>query len=193
MTANDIWNDKQQQQQRHSHFYTVTFSTTSTKKNKSSLSMPPKHVVCYICGREFSTSSIGIHEPQCLTVTRAHTHAPNYYKIIVEKKGGSLETWINKQKIKQIKEMASGEQQVAESAEARHATEAGHIARHCERRRQLVGKQRTRRARALQPGGQRHGQERPALQVPQLSALVSARSACRALAQLPQEDAHWPC
>lgn len=26
----------------------------------------PKTVVCYICGREFGTSSISIHEPQCL-------------------------------------------------------------------------------------------------------------------------------
>mmetsp|Transcript_14635 Transcript_14635/g.41832 ORF Transcript_14635/g.41832 Transcript_14635/m.41832 type:complete len:385 (+) Transcript_14635:3-1157(+) len=27
--------------------------------------MPPRTVVCYICGREFGTSSIGIHEKQC--------------------------------------------------------------------------------------------------------------------------------
>ncbi|CAM4574069.1 unnamed protein product, partial [Caretta caretta] len=26
----------------------------------------PPTVVCYICGREFGTKSIGIHEPQCL-------------------------------------------------------------------------------------------------------------------------------
>ncbi|EDO38612.1 predicted protein, partial [Nematostella vectensis] len=26
----------------------------------------PRSVVCYICGREFGTKSIGIHEPQCL-------------------------------------------------------------------------------------------------------------------------------
>lgn len=26
----------------------------------------PKSVVCYICGREFGTKSIGIHEPQCM-------------------------------------------------------------------------------------------------------------------------------
>jgi len=26
----------------------------------------PRTVVCYICGREFGTKSIGIHEPQCL-------------------------------------------------------------------------------------------------------------------------------
>ncbi|VEL31280.1 unnamed protein product, partial [Protopolystoma xenopodis] len=28
--------------------------------------MPPITVVCYICGREFGTQSIDIHEPQCL-------------------------------------------------------------------------------------------------------------------------------
>ena len=28
--------------------------------------MPSRTVVCYICGREFGTKSIGIHEPQCL-------------------------------------------------------------------------------------------------------------------------------
>lgn len=27
-----------------------------------------KGVVCYICGREFGTSSIAIHEPACLKV-----------------------------------------------------------------------------------------------------------------------------
>lgn len=26
----------------------------------------PPSVVCYICGREYGTKSIGIHEPQCL-------------------------------------------------------------------------------------------------------------------------------
>lgn len=26
----------------------------------------PRTVVCYICGREFGTQSIGIHEPQCM-------------------------------------------------------------------------------------------------------------------------------
>ncbi|GAB1607406.1 hypothetical protein Ahia01_001024100 [Argonauta hians] len=26
----------------------------------------PRTVICYICGREFGTQSIGIHEPQCL-------------------------------------------------------------------------------------------------------------------------------
>ena len=28
--------------------------------------MPPKGMVCYICGREFGLSSIAIHEPQCM-------------------------------------------------------------------------------------------------------------------------------
>ena len=26
----------------------------------------PKAVICYICGREYGTKSIAIHEPQCL-------------------------------------------------------------------------------------------------------------------------------
>ena len=30
--------------------------------------MPPKGVVCYICGREFGYASFGIHEPQCMKV-----------------------------------------------------------------------------------------------------------------------------
>lgn len=38
--------------------------------------MPPavgkkKTVVCYICGREFGSSSVSIHEPQCLKKWRA--------------------------------------------------------------------------------------------------------------------------
>lgn len=33
--------------------------------------MPQKGLlICYICGREFSAASIGIHEPQCLKVIR---------------------------------------------------------------------------------------------------------------------------
>ncbi len=31
--------------------------------------MPPKGVVCYICGREFGYASFGVHEPQCLKVS----------------------------------------------------------------------------------------------------------------------------
>ncbi|CAL8091227.1 unnamed protein product [Calicophoron daubneyi] len=31
----------------------------------------PKTVVCYICGREFGTTSIGVHEPQCLKKWKA--------------------------------------------------------------------------------------------------------------------------
>ncbi len=30
--------------------------------------MPPKGVICYVCGREFGLSSVAIHEPQCLKV-----------------------------------------------------------------------------------------------------------------------------
>ncbi len=33
--------------------------------------MPPKGMICYICGREFGASSITIHEPQCLKVNTA--------------------------------------------------------------------------------------------------------------------------
>ncbi|VDK81790.1 unnamed protein product [Dibothriocephalus latus] len=37
----------------------------STEKTKTMINRP--FVVCYICGREYGTMSIGIHEPQCLT------------------------------------------------------------------------------------------------------------------------------
>jgi hypothetical protein len=30
--------------------------------------MPPKAVICYLCGRDFTHASLGIHEPQCLKV-----------------------------------------------------------------------------------------------------------------------------
>ncbi|XP_073480783.1 zinc finger protein 475 isoform X1 [Aquarana catesbeiana] len=36
------------------------------KNNKPPATKAPPTVVCYICGREFGTKSIGIHEPQCL-------------------------------------------------------------------------------------------------------------------------------
>ena len=32
---------------------------------------PPRLLMCYICGREFGTQSLGIHEPQCLEKWRA--------------------------------------------------------------------------------------------------------------------------
>ncbi|XP_041370537.1 zinc finger protein 474-like [Gigantopelta aegis] len=43
---------------------------TSPNKNppvaKPPVNRGPKFVICYICGRQFGTSSIGIHEPKCL-------------------------------------------------------------------------------------------------------------------------------
>ena len=32
---------------------------------------PPRLLMCYICGREFGSQSLGIHEPQCLEKWRA--------------------------------------------------------------------------------------------------------------------------
>ncbi|XP_068103160.1 zinc finger protein 475 isoform X2 [Hyperolius riggenbachi] len=32
----------------------------------SPVTKPPPTVICYICGREFGSKSISIHEPQCL-------------------------------------------------------------------------------------------------------------------------------
>lgn len=42
----------------------VTGSTMSTGKSKTQ--QGPRTVVCYICGREFGSKSLPIHEPQCL-------------------------------------------------------------------------------------------------------------------------------
>lgn len=38
----------------------------SSKTADSSLQRGPRTVICYICGREFGTKSLPIHEPQCL-------------------------------------------------------------------------------------------------------------------------------
>ncbi|XP_058133647.1 zinc finger protein 474 isoform X2 [Dasypus novemcinctus] len=38
----------------------------STVSDKPTIVRRPPTVVCYICGREYGTKSIGIHEPQCL-------------------------------------------------------------------------------------------------------------------------------
>ena len=38
----------------------------STAKSASFSSPAPPTRVCYICGREFGSKSIGIHEPQCM-------------------------------------------------------------------------------------------------------------------------------
>nr|XP_033784911.1 zinc finger protein 474-like isoform X2 [Geotrypetes seraphini] len=40
--------------------------TTSSTSDKPPVMMKPRTIVCYICGREFGTKSIDIHEPQCL-------------------------------------------------------------------------------------------------------------------------------
>ena len=40
--------------------------TSNTKKTMDQSPQGPKTVICYICGREFGTKSISIHEPQCL-------------------------------------------------------------------------------------------------------------------------------
>ncbi|XP_063820279.1 zinc finger protein 474-like [Pseudophryne corroboree] len=39
---------------------------TESTNQKPAVIKPPPTVVCYICGREFGTKSINIHEPQCL-------------------------------------------------------------------------------------------------------------------------------
>ena len=43
----------------------MSMTGQNTSKN-SSAQQGPKTVVCYICGREFGSKSIAIHEPQCL-------------------------------------------------------------------------------------------------------------------------------
>ncbi|XP_030048188.1 zinc finger protein 474 [Microcaecilia unicolor] len=40
--------------------------TTSSASDKPPVVIRPRTIVCYICGREFGTKSIDIHEPQCL-------------------------------------------------------------------------------------------------------------------------------
>lgn len=44
----------------------VQNSTAYEAESKSNAPEKPKTVVCYICGREFGTKSIDIHEPQCM-------------------------------------------------------------------------------------------------------------------------------
>ncbi|KAJ8029201.1 hypothetical protein HOLleu_28539 [Holothuria leucospilota] len=45
---------------------TMTSESNATPKPKPSAAQRPRTVICYICGREFGTKSISIHEPQCL-------------------------------------------------------------------------------------------------------------------------------
>ncbi|RDD37460.1 Zinc finger protein 474 [Trichoplax sp. H2] len=42
----------------------VTQSSSNNQRQK--IPPKPKTLICYICGREFGTSSLAIHEPQCL-------------------------------------------------------------------------------------------------------------------------------
>jgi ribosomal protein L32 len=44
----------------------ITGSTMSTGGGKPKAQQGPRTVVCYICGREFGSKSLPIHEPQCL-------------------------------------------------------------------------------------------------------------------------------
>lgn len=48
----------------------LVVSQTRSEPNSTTFNAPltaaKPTVVCYICGREFGTVSIGIHEPQCL-------------------------------------------------------------------------------------------------------------------------------
>uniref|UniRef100_A0A2C9JJT7 C2HC/C3H-type domain-containing protein n=1 Tax=Biomphalaria glabrata TaxID=6526 RepID=A0A2C9JJT7_BIOGL len=44
----------------------VDKSNSGSKSREESPQRGPKTVICYICGREFGTKSISIHEPQCL-------------------------------------------------------------------------------------------------------------------------------
>lgn len=46
----------------------VETGQSSQAKNTSAPPTSPRRrfVLCYVCGRQFGTSSIGIHEPQCL-------------------------------------------------------------------------------------------------------------------------------
>jgi hypothetical protein len=51
----------------------------------------PPTIFCYICGREFGTKSIGIHEPQCLQKWRVqndqlpkHMRRPEPVKPVVD-------------------------------------------------------------------------------------------------------------
>ena len=45
--------------------YIIYLQPTPPPRKPSAVARP-RTVVCYICGREFGSKSIGIHEPQCL-------------------------------------------------------------------------------------------------------------------------------
>lgn len=49
------------------YFYkTSDLGSSSPPASSTQVIRRPPTVVCYICGREFGTKSISIHEPQCL-------------------------------------------------------------------------------------------------------------------------------
>lgn len=49
-----------------SHLSPSPSHLSSSSSPNMSPSRKPRTVICYLCGREFGKSSIGIHEPQCL-------------------------------------------------------------------------------------------------------------------------------
>ena len=56
-------------------------STVSEPESHAKVVNKPSSVVCYICGREYGTRSIAIHEPQCLKKWKiANTQLPINYK-----------------------------------------------------------------------------------------------------------------
>ncbi|CAH2296124.1 Hypothetical predicted protein [Pelobates cultripes] len=50
----------------NSKMMTESTATSESYNAKSSHSSMPKTLICYICGREFGTKSLPIHEPKCL-------------------------------------------------------------------------------------------------------------------------------
>ncbi|GFO34224.1 Zinc finger protein 474-like [Plakobranchus ocellatus] len=72
-------------------------SSTGNKKTMSSTPQGPRTVICYICGREFGTKSISIHEPQCLDKWKVqNAQLPKEHRRPIPKKpevlGGGLTT-----------------------------------------------------------------------------------------------------
>ncbi|KAL5004754.1 hypothetical protein ScPMuIL_018210 [Solemya velum] len=56
-------------------------------QSKPAVVRKPVSVVCYICGREFGTKSISIHEPQCLQKwTNENSRLPKHLQRPVPKK-----------------------------------------------------------------------------------------------------------
>lgn len=49
-------------------------SNSTIAKPTVGMSSGPKSVICYICGRQFGTASIGIHEPKCMEKWKAENN-----------------------------------------------------------------------------------------------------------------------